>query len=127
MNNQPTSTARIDGYHAHVYYDAATRPAAEKLAEAIGDQFRVRFGGFFDKPVGPHPVGNLQIIFTTGEFADFVPWLMLNRGDLDILIHPLTEDSHHDHGRHALWLGTPVALKLERMGRSYPAELLPSA
>lgn len=126
MNEQPTTT-HIDGYHAHVYYDEASRPAAEKLAEAIGDQFAVRFGGFFDKPVGPHPVGNLQIIFTAAEFADFVPWLMLNHGDLDILVHPLTEDSHHDHTRHALWLGTPVALKLETMGRTYSPELLPSA
>ncbi|HXZ01909.1 MAG TPA: DOPA 4,5-dioxygenase family protein [Stellaceae bacterium] len=127
MSDQPTSTTRIDGYHAHVYYNEASRRAAEKLAEAIGTKFALRFGGFFDKPVGPHPVGNLQIIFTAAEFADFVPWLMLNRGDLDILIHPLTDDSHHDHGRHALWLGTPVALRLEAMGRTYPRELLPSA
>ena len=127
MNDHPTSTTRIEGYHAHIYYDAASRPAAEKLAEAIGGKFARRFGGFFDKPVGPHPIGNLQIIFGTAEFADFVPWLMLNRGDLDILIHPLTDDSHRDHSRYALWLGTPVALRLEAMERTYSAELLPSA
>jgi aromatic ring-cleaving dioxygenase len=127
MNEQPNNATRIGGYHAHVYYDAASRPAAERLAEAIGDTFAARFGGFFDKPVGPHPIGNLQIIFSTAEFADFVPWLMLNRGDLDILIHPLTDDSVHDHSRHALWLGTPVALRLEAMGRTYPPELLVSA
>jgi aromatic ring-cleaving dioxygenase len=127
MNDQPTSATCIGGYHAHVYYDSASRLAAERLAKAIGDTFAVRFGGFFDEPVGPHPIGNLQIILTTAEFADFVPWLMLNRGDLDILVHPLTDDSVDDHTRHALWLGTPVALRLEAMGRTYRPELLVSA
>ena len=127
MNDQHTNATRIEGYHAHVYYDSASRAAAERLAEAIGGKFARRFGGFFDKPVGPHPIGNLQIVFTTTEFADFVPWLMLNRGDLDVLIHPLTDDSIDDHSRHALWLGTPVQLRLAAMERTYPAELLPSA
>ena len=47
----------IDGYHAHVYYGAATRPKAEHLAEAALDALPVEFGGFSDEPVGPHPVG----------------------------------------------------------------------
>ena len=67
MNDQ---THRIDGYHAHVYYESATRPAAEKLAEAVWQKFAVQIGGFFDGPVGPHPVANLQIIFGTAEFAN---------------------------------------------------------
>ncbi len=117
----------INGYHAHVYYDTATRPAAERLAEAIGNNFRVEFGGFQDDPVGPHPIANLQIIFTTAEFPNLVPWLMLNREGLDVLIHPLTDDLVDDHSRYALWLGKPVTLKLEILGRSYRPELLPTA
>jgi aromatic ring-cleaving dioxygenase len=118
---------QVNGYHAHVYYDAATRPAAERLAKAIGNNFRVEFGGFQDGPVGPHPIANLQIIFTTAEFQNVVPWLMLNREGLDVLIHPLTDDSVDDHSRYALWLGTPVSLKLETLRRSYRPELLPTA
>ena len=117
----------LDGYHAHVYYDAATRPAAERLAEAIGDKFRVEFSGFLDEPVGPHPIANLQIIFAAAEFANFVPWLMLNRDGLDILDPPADRDSVDDHSRYALWLGTPVALKLETLRRTYRPELLPTA
>ncbi len=117
----------LNGYHAHVYYDAATRPAAERLAAAIDGKFRVEFGGFRDGPVGPHPIANLQIIFTTAEFPKIVPWLMLNRDGLDVLIHPLTDDSVDDHSRYALWLGTPVALKLETLRRTYRAALLPTA
>ena len=31
---------------------------------------------------------------------------------LDVLVHPLTDNSYDDHSRYAVWLGTPVALKL---------------
>jgi len=51
---------------------------------------------------------------------------MLNREGLDVLIHPLTDDSVDDHSRYALWLGTPVPLKLETLRRSYRSELLPA-
>ena len=91
------------------------------------NNFRVEFGGFRDDPVGPHPVANLQIIFTTAEFPNVVPWLMLNREGLDVLIHPLTDGSVDDHSHYALWLGKPITLKLEILGRSYRPELLPTA
>ena len=121
-------TPQIDGYHAHVYYDPATsRPLAEKLAEAVAAKFAVQIGGFFDQPVGPHPVANLQVIFAPEEFARVVPWLMLNRNGLDVLVHPLTDDSVRDHDRDGLWLGTPVPLKLHGLSPAYEPELLPSA
>lgn len=118
---------QINGYHAHVYYDVATRPLAERLAEAIGNKFPVQLGGFYDGPVGPHPIANLQIIFTAPEFQNVVPWLMLNREGLDVLIHPLSDDSVDDHSRYALWLGTTVPLKLDTLRRTYRPELLPTA
>jgi aromatic ring-cleaving dioxygenase len=127
MTDLSSPSPNLTGYHAHVYYGIETRPAAERLAAAIGDKFNVRFGGFFDGPVGPHPVANLQIIFPTDEFAKIVLWLMLNRDGLDILIHPLTDDSVDDHSIYAAWLGAPVALKLETLRRSYRPELLPTA
>ena len=124
MNDQ---SARIDGYHAHVYYEAGSRAAAEQLAKALTDNFTVELGGFFDEPVGPHPVANLQVIFATAEFASVVPWLMLNRRGLDVLIHPLTDNSVRDHDTDCAWLGTPVPLKLHVLRPAYSPELLPSA
>ncbi len=76
MTDQPNP--RIAGYHAHVYYDPmTTRPVAQRLAETIAGEFAVEIGGMSDKPVGPHPVANLLIIFAPDEFARVVPWLML--------------------------------------------------
>jgi aromatic ring-cleaving dioxygenase len=127
MTDASIEPVQVYGYHAHVYYDTTTRPLAERLAEAIGTKFPVEFGGFRDGPVGPHPIANLQIIVTTVEFHNVVPWLMLNREGLDVLIHPLTDDSVDDHSRYALWLGTPVPLRLETLRRTYRPELLPTA
>jgi aromatic ring-cleaving dioxygenase len=46
---------------------------------------------------------------------------------LDVLVHPLTDDMVDDHSIYALWLGTPVALKLDSMQRrGYRDALLPT-
>jgi DOPA 4,5-dioxygenase len=117
---------RIHGYHAHVYYAAETLPVAEGVRGALAERFPVELGAFSGAQVGPHPVPQFQIIFTEPQFRDVVPWLMLNREGLDILIHPLTDDMVDDHTIYALWLGKPVALKLDTMQRrGYGPALLP--
>jgi hypothetical protein len=55
---------------------------------------------------------------------NIVPWLLLSREALDVLVHPLTESNYDDHTRDALWLGTPVPLKLERLSANLPENLL---
>jgi aromatic ring-cleaving dioxygenase len=118
----------VSGYHAHVYFGPATRPVAERLRDAIVSGFAVELGGFSDEPRGPHPISQFNVIFKTKEFQNVVPWLMLNRNGLDVLVHPLTNDMVDDHSVYALWLGTPVGLKLDTMWRrSYGADLLPTA
>jgi len=110
----------ITGYHAHIYYDPqATRAAAGRLREAIGAAFpMVRIGSWHDDPVGPHGVAMYQVVFGVGEFARLVPWLMLQRGGLDILVHPQTGNSYADHTAHALWLGEPQPLRLDVLRRA---------
>jgi aromatic ring-cleaving dioxygenase len=114
------------GYHAHVYFNPATRPVAERLREAIIGRFAVKPGGFSDEPRGPHPISQFNIIFEAEEFQRVVPWLMFNREGLDVLVHPLTDDMVDDHTDYALWLGTPVNLKIDSLShRPYTAALLP--
>ena len=36
----------------------------------------------------------IQIIFKNDAFQRVVPWLMLNREGLDILVHPLSDDEY---------------------------------
>jgi aromatic ring-cleaving dioxygenase len=119
--------AELKGYHAHVYYDAATKSTAERLRNTIVARFAVKPGAFSDEPRGPHPVSQFNIIFEAPEFQNLVPWLMLNREGLNVLVHPLTESNYDDHSTYALWLGTPVPLRLDRLSRTLPDSLLPTA
>jgi aromatic ring-cleaving dioxygenase len=117
----------VNGYHAHVYFNPATRPVAERLRDTIAGRFTVQLGAFSDDPIGPHPISQFNVIFRAEEFQNIVPWLMLNREGLDVLVHPLTESSYDDHSKNALWLGTPVPLKLDILRPTYRTELLPTA
>ena len=115
----------LHGYHVHIYYDEATLPVAAKLRDALASKFPVQVGKN-QGIAGPHPVPQMQIIFKTDAFQSVVPWLMFNRQGLDILVHPLTDDMVDDHTDYALWLGTPVKLKLDTMQRrGYSEALLP--
>jgi aromatic ring-cleaving dioxygenase len=110
--------AGIDGYHAHIYYDPADRTTAERLRAGIGEHFsESRIGSWHDAPVGPHSVAMYQVAFAVADFPRIVPWLMLNRAGLDVLVHPMTGDSLADHTRFALWLGSPLPIRTEVLRR----------
>jgi aromatic ring-cleaving dioxygenase len=117
----------IDGYHAHVYYDAASRPRAAALRDRAAAALGVECRDLSDAPRGPHPVPQFRFTFTAAQFADIVPWLMLNRGGLDVLVHPLTANSYGDHSAYAIWLGEPKALRLSGMRGQYRPEQYPTA
>ena len=115
----PTSSEKdpraITAYHAHVYYDPAkTRDPAERLRERVGKRFpQARLGRWHDETVGPHPQSMYQIAFPREMLAEFVPWLMLNRDGLTVLLHPETGDNYTDHSAHAAWFGAVLPLRLE--------------
>ncbi|GAB4238584.1 MAG: DOPA 4,5-dioxygenase family protein [Kiloniellaceae bacterium] len=111
----PKDTDSIRGYHAHVYYDADTKPAAEALRAAIEERFDVRLGRWHDRPVGPHPQWSYQIAFAPKVLAELLPWLALNRGDLTVFVHPETGDDIPDHRDHAIWLGEKAELNLDAL------------
>jgi aromatic ring-cleaving dioxygenase len=109
----------ITDYHAHIYYDpATTRIKAERLRERVGAQFpQAKLGRWHDELVGPHPQSMFQIAFPIEMLAGFVPWLMLNRDGLTILLHPETGDDYTDHSAHAAWFGAVLPLRLDVFGK----------
>jgi aromatic ring-cleaving dioxygenase len=128
MSSASSTAPAVYGYHAHVYYDAESLPVADKLRAGLEANFAVELGPNSGAQVGPHPVPQFQMIFKNEQFPTVVPWLMLNRDGLDILIHPLTDDMVDDHTIYALWLGIPIELRLDTMQRrGYSAALLPKA
>jgi DOPA 4,5-dioxygenase len=110
----PRGSGAITSYHAHLYWRSpAERAIALQVRQWIGERFGVAMGRVHDQPVGPHTEPMYQVAFTTEVFPRFVPWLMLNRGPLSVLIHPNTGRARDDHLLHALWLGQPLALREE--------------
>lgn len=106
-------TPPIQDWHAHVYFDAATRDAAWALRERIEKSFDIDMGRFHEKPVGPHPRFSYQVHFRNDQLAPLLSWLALNRGDLTVFVHPNTGEALEDHRDRAIWLGLQVPLILD--------------
>ena len=113
----PRDPAIIQHYHAHVYYDpATTRETAARLRERVGAAFpEARLGRWHDELVGPHPRSMYQIAFPCELIGSFLPWLMLNRDGLTVLVHPGTGNPYADHTAHAAWLGEVLPLRVEAL------------
>ncbi len=112
MNAGSIALDKIESYHAHVYFDEATREPAQALRDAISAGFEITMGRWHERPVGPHPMWSYQVAFQPDLFDTLVPWLMLNRGDLNILLHPNTGEDLADHRERPFWLGEPQDLDL---------------
>jgi len=115
----PHSALAITSYHAHVYWtSAAERERALHVRQWLADRFVVQLGTVHDRPVGPHSVAMYQVAFTPDALAHLLPWLMLNRLGLSVLVHPNTGRARDDHLVHALWLGAPLVLHADTLPNS---------
>ena len=112
--------AAIKGYHAHIYYDPGkTKAAAAHLREGVAAAFpAATVGSWHDEAVGPHTVSMYQVAFSVEDFPRLVPWLMLNRAGLDVLVHPLAGNAYDDHTVYAMWLGDKLPLNLDVLRRA---------
>ncbi len=112
---QSIDPLHIPQYHAHVYYSPeSTRARAALLRECVAATFpTATIGRWHDELVGPHTKSMYQIAFPAELLASFLPWLMLNRDGLTILLHPETGDAYADHADHAVWFGAMLPLRLD--------------
>jgi aromatic ring-cleaving dioxygenase len=116
--SEPVEIARITDYHMHVYYDADSRDRAALLREWVESRFAVRMGRWHDAPVGPHVRAMYQIAFTPDVFPALVPFVMMNRMGLTVLLHPESGRPRDDHTLHAVWMGEVLPVKAEVLKES---------
>ena len=118
------------GYDLHVVYTDDGRAAAHALyhrflayLDAQGIPYTRPI--IFEDPVGPWPTSMWQVLLRREDRAAVerdlgcsVAWMMINRGDLSVMIHPNTRrepgfgGGWRDHSENRLWMGPPQALKL---------------
>ncbi|KAH9918346.1 DOPA-like domain-containing protein [Epithele typhae] len=117
--------SEIKEWHFHIYFhqkNAEEHHAALELRNAV---LRLRRDGAFIavplfrvnmEPMGPHPVGMLLRIWCPSEsFASLYSYLCMNRGDLSILVHPLTREERKDHEIRLAWMGPSFPLDLSTL------------
>ena len=105
-----------ESYHAHIYYNAATRPLAEALRSEMERLLPQAISGrWHDRPVGPHPSSMFQVAFAADMFNALVPWLILHHAPLTIFLHPNTGSALKDHTSHAVWMGVQRSLNLDAL------------
>lgn len=104
-------------FHAHVYFDPDHEAEARALRARIGAELapggHVQLDSIMPQPIGPHPVGNFEVLFTRDAFADVMTWFQFNRPAwMSILIHPCTEKMELDHSARAIWFGPQLVIDL---------------
>ncbi|KAK0109447.1 hypothetical protein ONS95_002141 [Cadophora gregata] len=124
--------SRTREWHFHIYF-LIQSPVETAAALALRDAvLRLRRDGAFvavpllrvnKYPIGPHPAGSYEIWVPDTSFSDVYFYLASNRGNLSILIHPLTSDQRRDHDSRAGWLGKPWPIYLDVLPRDGPVPL----
>jgi aromatic ring-cleaving dioxygenase len=115
MQHTPKDIAAIEDYHVHIYYDPASKDRAALLRRWVEEQYpgQMRMGSWHDEPVGPHVQAMYQIAFSPELLPRLVPFLMLNRMGLTILLHPQSGRPRDDHTLNAVWMGAVLPVKTE--------------
>ena len=102
-------------YHAHIYYSADQRPAAQALRDDFLGQVSsgsdiLFVGQMTDRGVGPHPVPQYEVHFLERSRDQVIA--AITASGLRALVHPLTADDLADHTSLAHWIGEPFKLDL---------------
>ncbi|KAG4436098.1 hypothetical protein IFR05_008418 [Cadophora sp. M221] len=124
--------SRTREWHFHIYF-LIQSPIETAAALALRDAvLRLRRDGAFvavplhrvnKYPIGPHPAGSYEIWVPDSSFSDVYFYLASNRGNLSVLVHPLTSNQRRDHDARAGWLGKPWPIYLDDLPRDGPVPL----
>ncbi|MCG9559480.1 DOPA 4,5-dioxygenase family protein [Vibrio kanaloae] len=99
-------------YHGHVYFPLRFAEQAETLRQKIITERKdvLEVYPLIQRLVGPHKMPMFEVHFVNKE-SGFVEWLEQARGDMSVLIHPVTGCQETlDHTVRATWLGRELGV-----------------
>jgi DOPA 4,5-dioxygenase len=98
-------------YHAHIYFTADDRSAADELRSRFEAEPWVLFvGRMTEGKAGPHPIPQYEVHFCKASLDR--AQAMIRASGLRALVHPLTDDDLADHTALGEWIGEPLELDL---------------
>jgi DOPA 4,5-dioxygenase len=98
-------------YHAHIYFTADDRSAADELRSRFEAEPWVLFvGRMTEGKAGPHPIPQYEVHFRKASLDRAQG--MIRASGLRALVHPLTNDDLADHTSLGEWIGEPLELDL---------------
>ncbi|KAJ7670057.1 DOPA-like domain-containing protein [Mycena polygramma] len=114
----PPINQQTNGFDFHIYYrpsSAMETKYARELHERIRREFpELKIYKLWDEPMGPHPTAMFEIgTSTPHETGALFSWMVVHRGPLSVLIHPITDDKYRDHSELVTWMGPPWPLYAE--------------
>lgn len=104
--------------HAHIYFSAEQRAAAETLRDSFvlqaesGDEI-LFVGRMTDGKAGPHPIPQYEVHFLGRSLPAVVA--AIEASGLRALVHPLTDDDLADHTSLGHWIGERLELDLSTL------------
>jgi DOPA 4,5-dioxygenase len=118
-------------WHFHVYFKQANKDSTyqaialrEKVLQLASTSspriYAIPLKTVNYQPMGPHLIGSYEIWVPIESFADFYQWIVLNRGELSVLLHPLTRFEVKDHTERAVWFGDKLPLDTSVLSPELP-------
>ena len=84
----------IAGFHAHIYFDTASRETAARVREGLGAKFDVRLGRWHEQPVGPPLKSSFSQLLQTSDDTLLEEAILLYRSRFSTI--GLFENRLHD-------------------------------
>lgn len=98
-------------FHAHIYFALRHIDQAKALHKKIKNERKDVTAIFplVNHLVGPHKMPMFELHFSNDD-KGLIGWLESERGDMPVLIHPVSGDELLDHTERAIWLGRELGV-----------------
>ena len=106
----------LEKFHCHIYFEQSSLDFAKELYQKAKLELSDLYvGTFHEKLVGPHLKWNFMIGFTSNDFLRLNRWVMLNRGELECLVHADTGYDLIDHTQRCYWYGNNIGVDKSKL------------